>query len=84
MDLIIELKIKNPTDWDIIQPLLQRLKISFTKKEVRPIEITEPTIDAELQALQAMLADGVDASYYGDAVTYQNDIREEREQPFRD
>ena len=34
MDLIIELKIKNPRDWDIIQPLLQRLKISFTKKEV--------------------------------------------------
>ena len=32
-DVIIELKIKNPSDWDIIQPLLQRLKISFAKKE---------------------------------------------------
>ena len=70
-NIIIELKIKNPSDWDIIQPLLQRLKISFTKKEIQPMGVKEPVIDTDLQELQAMLADGVDASYYGDPVAYQ-------------
>ena len=75
MDLIIELKIKNPRDWDIIQPLLQRLKISFTKKEVQPTINKEVEIDSDLQELKAMLAEGVDASYYGDPVTYEKNIR---------
>ena len=82
-DVIIELKIKNPSDWDIIQPLLQRLKISFTKKEMQPTGIKEPVIDTDLQELQAMLADGVDASYYGDPVAYQKSVRAENERPFR-
>ena len=47
-DVIIELKIKNPSDWDIIQPLLQRLKISFTKKEIQPTGVKEPVIDNDL------------------------------------
>ena len=58
MDLIIELKIKNPKDWDVIQPLLQRLKISFTKKEVLPTLISEVETDTDLLELQALLADG--------------------------
>ncbi len=82
-DVIIELKIKNPSDWDIIQPLLQRLKISFTKKEMQPTGVKEPVIDTDLQELQAMLADGVDASYYGDPVAYQKSVRAENERPFR-
>ena len=69
-DVIIELKIKNPSDWEIIQPLLRRLKISFTKKEIQPTDVKEPLIDTDLQELQAMLAGGVDASYYGDATAY--------------
>lgn len=32
MDLIIELKITNISDWAIIKPLLQRLKIHFVQK----------------------------------------------------
>ena len=47
-NIIIELKIKNPSDWDIIQPLLQRLKISFTKKEIQPTGVKEPVIDNDL------------------------------------
>ena len=82
-DVIIELKIKNPSDWDIIQPLLQRLKISFTRKEMQPVGVKEPVIDTDLQELQAMLADGVDASYYGDPVAYQKSVRAENEHPFR-
>ena len=69
MELIIELKIKNLKDWDIIQPLLQRLRISFTKKEV-PSVIKDKELDSDLQELQAMLAQGVDASYYVDPVKY--------------
>ena len=83
MDLIIELKIKNPKDWDIIQPLLQRLKISFTKKEVLPALISEVELDSDLQELQALLAEGVDASYYGDPVAYQKNVRADPDQPFR-
>jgi hypothetical protein len=32
MDLVIELKISNPTDWAMLQHLLQRLKIPFVQK----------------------------------------------------
>jgi hypothetical protein len=31
--MTIELKITNPSDWAIIQPLLKRLKIAFVEKE---------------------------------------------------
>jgi hypothetical protein len=31
--MIVELKITNPSDWAIIQPLLKRLKIAFVEKE---------------------------------------------------
>ena len=31
MDLIVELKITNLSDWAIIQPLLKRLKINFVQ-----------------------------------------------------
>ena len=37
MDLIIELKITNLSDWAIIQPLLKRLKISFVQKPVQKV-----------------------------------------------
>jgi hypothetical protein len=83
MDLIIELKIKNLRDWEIIQPLLQRLRISFTKKEIYQAVSQEENPDTELQELQAMLAEGVDASYYGDPVEYQKNVRAENEHPFR-
>jgi hypothetical protein len=32
MDLVIELKISNPTDWAMLQHLLHRLKIPFVQK----------------------------------------------------
>lgn len=34
MDLIVELKITNLSDWAIIQPLLKRLKIHFVQKNM--------------------------------------------------
>ena len=41
-DLIVELKITNLNDWAIIQPLLQRLKITFVQKETQQTFIAEP------------------------------------------
>ena len=52
MDLIIELKIKNLSDWAIIQPLLKRLKISFIQK--MPIWSPYDSYDAAEILLQAM------------------------------
>ncbi|MEO0041560.1 MAG: hypothetical protein RL329_1008 [Bacteroidota bacterium] len=45
MDLVIELKITNPTDWAMLQHLLQRLKIPFVQKgqnALHPSVITAP------------------------------------------
>ena len=33
--LVIELKINNPSDWAILQPLLKRLKISFIQRFIQ-------------------------------------------------
>ena len=43
-DLIVELKITNLSDWAIIQPLLQRLKITFVQKETPQTFIAEPIV----------------------------------------
>ena len=52
MDLIIELKITNLSDWAIIQPLLKRLKISFVQK--MPIWSPYDSYDAAEILLHAM------------------------------
>ncbi len=45
MDLIIELKITNLSDWAIIQPLLKRLKITFVQKDTEQTSIVrEPAV----------------------------------------
>ncbi len=50
MDLIIELKITNVSDWAIIQPLLQRLKIHFVQKTaLRENAKIQPLIDAQTE-----------------------------------
>ena len=50
MDLIIELKITNLSDWAIIQPLLKRLKISFVQKPIQK-EIEQNQMASELAVL---------------------------------
>lgn len=57
MALIIELKITNLSDWAIIQPLLQRLKIHFVQKPLhRENEQIQSTHDnpTEADALKAL------------------------------
>lgn len=86
MDLVIELKIKNLNDWTIIQPLLKRLRISFVQKSIEsqpsPKEPLKES-NSVLNELNALLDSGVDASYYGDAVAYQRDVRNDVIIPFR-
>lgn len=81
MDVVVELKITNPSDWAIIERLLKRLKISFVQKIVTPQH--KPKEQTVLEELNALLDAGVDASYYGDAVAYQRNAREDVPQPFR-
>jgi hypothetical protein len=67
MDLVIELKIKNPSDWAMLQPLLERLKIRFTKKNVEPQTSIQESLEqpiSVLEKLNTLLDTGVDASYY--------------------
>lgn len=59
MDLIVELKITNLSDWAIIQPLLKRLKINFVQKTIQkeseqklPFGQTQPEENALLTSLQ--------------------------------
>jgi hypothetical protein len=47
MDLIIELKIANVSDWAIIQPLLKRLKIPFVQKSFQKEIEQNPKIQNE-------------------------------------
>jgi hypothetical protein len=55
MDLIVELKITNLSDWTAIQPLLQRLKIPFVQKVVpKEVEQTAAASDAGAEALLAL------------------------------
>ena len=87
MDLIIELKIKNPSDWAMLQPLLKRLKIRFTQKNEAPQQLIKEPVGnhtSVVDKLNALLDAGVDASYYGDPVAFQRDARNETALPFRD
>ena len=82
MDVVVELKIKNPRDWAIIERLLKRLNVSFVQKNVEPRPITKE--QTTLDKLNALLDAGVDASYYGDPVEYQRNAREDINLPYRD
>ena len=81
MDLVVELKINNPDDWTLIEGLLKRLKVSFSKKNVEspPISKEQKLID-EFYAL----LEGADVSNYGDPVEFQRAAREDVILPFRD
>jgi hypothetical protein len=81
--IIVELKITNPKDWAIIQPLLKRLKISFTQKETPSVNGQKGARDEVLETL-LHLAEQIDVSSYGDPVEYQREVRKDRPQPFRD
>ena len=82
MDLVVELKINNPDDWTLIEGLLKRLKVNFSKKNVEIPQISKH--QASLNELYALLDAGVDVSNYGDPVEFQRAAREDVVLPFRD
>jgi hypothetical protein len=82
MDLVVELKINNLSDWAIIERLLKRLKVNFVQKNVEV-----PTISKEqtlIDEFYALLDAGVDVSNYGDPIEFQSEAREDVVLPFRD
>jgi hypothetical protein len=81
MDLVVELKINNLSDWAIIERLLKHLKVDFVQKNVEmPTTSKEQTLIDEFYAL----LEGADVSYYGDPVEFQREAREDVVLPFRD
>ena len=82
MDLVVELKINNPDDWTLIEGLLKRLKVSFSKKNVELPSISKA--QTPLDELYALLDAGVDVSNYGDPIAFQREAREDVVLPFRD
>jgi hypothetical protein len=81
MDLVVELKIENPSDWATIERLLKRLKVSFVRKSVElPIISKEQKLIDEFYAL----LEGADVSNYGDPIAFQKEAREDVVLPFRD
>lgn len=82
MDLVVELKINNLSDWTIIERLLKRLKVKFVQRNVEV-----PTVSKEqtaIEELYALLDAGVDVSNYGDPIEFQREAREDVVLPFRD
>jgi hypothetical protein len=75
------LNIENPQDWTVLLPLLERLGVT--------IQTTLPTVKKQkkvskkmLAYHQAIIAQGGDASYFGDAANWQQEQRQERILPF--
>lgn len=72
------LEIQNPVDLQILLPLLERLRIRYSRKEEEKI-VQEDEITQALRIIDA----GCDMSNYGDALEYQEMVREDRELPYR-
>jgi hypothetical protein len=75
------LTIENPQDWVAILPILERLGISV--QATLPLPKKNKRLSAKTLAYhQAIIAQGGDASYFGDAVEWQKEQRQERDLPF--
>jgi hypothetical protein len=76
------LNIDNPKDWTALLPIIERLGISVQT----PIPISKentPLTANQLAYHQAIIAQGGDASYFGDAAEWQKEQRQERDLPFQ-
>lgn len=78
----VTLDIKNPKDWSLLLPLLERLGISIEADA--PLEKTKKQrLTAKTLAYhQAIIAKGGDAVYFGDAADWQREQRQDRDLPF--
>ncbi len=74
----IVLDIPNESDLDALLPLLKRLHISVSTLNGGE----KPKLELE-EALKVVRA-GCDMKSFGDALTWQKEVRRDRELPFRD
>lgn len=75
------LTIKNPQDWAALLPIVEHLGI--TVQTTLPLPKKNKRLTAKNLAYhQAIIAQGGDASYFGDAVEWQKEQRQERDLPF--
>ena len=77
----VVLNIQNPQDWTVLLPLLERLGITIQST----LPVTKRSKKHALKNLayhQAIIANGGDASYFGDAAEWQREQRQERDLPF--
>jgi hypothetical protein len=75
------LTIENPQDWLALLPIIERLGISVQTT----LPLPEKNKRAKVKNLayhQAIIAQGGDASYFGDAAEWQKEQRQERDLPF--
>jgi hypothetical protein len=77
----VVLNIDNPQDLTALIPLLERLGISMQVALNPPSKRKRNNIK-NLAYHQAIIAKGGDASYFGDAATWQREERKERDLPF--
>ena len=79
----VTLNIPNPKDWSVLLPLIERLGISI-QTAISPNERSKKTrLSAKTLAYhQAIIAEGGDASYFGDAADWQRQERQDRDLPF--
>ena len=66
-------------DVQVLVPLLHRLRIPFQRLETTP----QPTEAERAEALR-IIREGCDMSTFGDALAYQQRVREERLLPHRE
>jgi len=74
----ILLDIPNESDLDALLPLLKRLRISVSTLDEG--EKAKFEVEAALKIVRA----GCDMKSFGDALTWQKEVRKDRELPFRD
>ena len=78
----VTLNIKNPQDWAMLLPLLERLGISIQENGTKIDKKQKHMSNKNLQYHQAIIAQGGDASYFGDAAEWQREQRQDRDLPF--
>lgn len=73
----LHIKILNSQDLALLLPLLNRLGLKWEQRALPSAQNAQ-----KLESLQRIIAQGGDASYFGDAAAWQQEQREDRSLPF--
>jgi hypothetical protein len=76
----------NDADLSIIEPLLNRLRIAYARKEEQTVSLKNGNskILVARKKLLAMVEDGLNTSSFGDPVEYQKEVRKDKILAFRE